>query len=292
MSVSSPLSEQINQVLARLSNDIEANRLQLPSPPENLVALRKLLHEEADNQQIAALLSKEPHVSARLIKLANSVLFGSRAHVSSVKLAVTRLGLQKVNNLVTGFAITQSFLSLKIKGIEKALNRIWLTSEHVAGITSTLARHFSTIDPDKALLAGQIHNIGQAPLMIHLNTLPELNDDAELRNKVIHLVMQRMSGRVGSTILKKWSFPDDMVNLPYVSSAPLQPTPRVTIANLVQLGVLMKSCDFTSPLEALPATLLDSPSFALLWQDEADALNELNFVAEEILSTQRLLRSM
>jgi hypothetical protein len=83
-----------------------------------------------------------------------------------------------------------------------------------------------------------------------------------------------------------------MVNLPYVSSAPLQPTPRVTIANLVQLGVLMKSCDFTSPLEALPATLLDSPSFALLWQDEADALNELNFIAEEILSTQRLLRSM
>lgn len=30
MSVSSPLSEQINQVLSRLSNDIEANRLQLP----------------------------------------------------------------------------------------------------------------------------------------------------------------------------------------------------------------------------------------------------------------------
>jgi HD-like signal output (HDOD) protein len=286
-----PLSDQVNQVLSRLSDDIDSNRLQLPSPPETLLALRSLLQQDASTDAIVALLSKEPHVSARLIKLANSVLFSSRFHVDSVKAAVTRLGLQKVSNLVTGFAITQRFLALKIKGIEKALNRVWLTSEHVAGISSTLAWHFSTIDADKALLAGQVHNIGQAPLLIHLNSLPELNQNAELRHKVTNLVLQRLSARVGSTILKKWSFPDDMTRLPYISESSATTSSRVGVSNLLQLAVLMKNCDFTTRLQTLPAAMLNAPSFTLLWQDEEDALTELNAIAEEVVLTQRLLRS-
>lgn len=294
MSELSSLSEQVNYVLSRLSEDIRHNRLQLPSPPENLIALRKLIQQDASTEQIVSLLNKEPHVSARLIKLANSALFNSRLQVSSVKLAVTRLGMQKVSNLVTGFAITQQILALKIRGIEKSLKKIWLTSEQLAGITSTLARHFSTVDPDKALLAGQVHNIGEAPLLIHLNTLPELKQaEDDLRQKITQLILQRMSARVGSSILKKWAFPDDMVKLPHVAyEGTISASARVDISHLLQLGGALKSCDFSSRLEQLPPAFLSSPSFSLLWKDENEALTELNGIAGEVVETQRLLRSM
>lgn len=64
-----PLTEQINSALIHLCSDIDNNRLRLPSPPD------KLLQKDADPDEFATLLSKALHISARLIKLANSVLF-------------------------------------------------------------------------------------------------------------------------------------------------------------------------------------------------------------------------
>lgn len=287
-----PLAETINASLLRLSNDIDANRLQLPSPPDNLIALRKLIQADAEISDIATLLSKEPHISARLIKLANSVLFSSRFHVSSVKSAITRLGMQKVSNLVTGFAITQSFINSKTKGIERYLNRSWLISNQVAAITMSLARHHGHVDPDQALLAGQVHNIGDSPLLLHLNTLPELSHDSELKSKVIAIVLKRLSAKVGSAILNKWQFPADMIRLPFASQhSTIAPQGAIQLEHLVYIATSLKTTDFAANINHLPQALTESPVFGHVWDSEDIALSQLNALAEDILSMQRLLRS-
>jgi HD-like signal output (HDOD) protein len=287
-----PIAEKINAALLSLSSDIEANRLQLPSPPDNLITLRELIQHDAEVTEVATLLSKEPHISARLIKLANSVLFNSRFHVSSVKSAITRLGMQKVSNLVTGFAITQSFINSKTKGIERYLNRSWLISNHVAAITMSLARHHGHIDPDQALLAGQIHNIGDTPLLLHINTLTELNNNPDLKNKVISMVLKKLSAKVGSAILKKWQFPTDMVRLPFaVESSKIRPQTPIQLEHLVNIATTLRTTDFTVPVNQLPHALIESPVFELIWGSEETAINQLNSLADDILSMQRLLRS-
>lgn len=286
------LADNVNQALQLLSAEIEANRLQLPSPPDNVIALRNLIQQDADISEIATLLSKEPHLSARLIKLANSVLFHSRFHVSNVKTAITRLGMQKVSNLVTGFAITQSFLNNKTRGIEHELKRSWLISNRVASITMSLAQHHGQIDPDQALLAGQIHNIGDTPLLLHLNSLAELNQEPEMKQKVIIMVLKRLSAKVGTAILKKWQFPPDMVQLPFAAEqAPGISEETVQLEHLVFVGAALRSTDFTATITNLPQSLLESPVFHLLWDSEEAALNQLNALSEDILSMQRVLRT-
>jgi HD-like signal output (HDOD) protein len=286
------LADNVNQALQLLSAEIEANRLQLPSPPDNVIALRNLIQQDADINAIATLLSKEPHLSARLIKLANSVLFHSRFHVSNVKTAITRLGMQKVSNLVTGFAITQSFLNNKTRGIEHELKRSWQISNRVASITTSLAHHHGQIDPDQALLAGQIHNIGDTPLLLHLNRLPVLIESPEMKQKVIIMVLKRLSARVGTAILKKWQFPPDMVKLPFAAEQPPEiPEETVQLEHLVFVGAALRITDFTVTITNLPQSLLESPVFHLLWNSEEAALNQLNALSEDILSMQRALRS-
>lgn len=287
-----PIAEKINAALLSLSSDIDANRLQLPSPPDNLITLRKLIQHDAEVTEVATLLSKEPHISARLIKLANSVLFNSRFHVSSVKSAITRLGMQKVSNLVTGFAITQSFINSKTKGIERYLNRSWLISNQVAAITMSLARHHGHADPDQALLAGQIHNIGDTPLLLHLNTLTELTHNPDLKNKVISMVLKKLSAKVGSAILQKWQFPADMVRLPFASESSIidLQTP-VQLEHLVNIATTLRTTDFTTTISQLPHALIDSPVFEHVWDSEETAINQLNSLADDIVSMQRLLRS-
>lgn len=287
-----PIAEKINAALLRLSNDIDANRLQLPSPPDNLIALRNLIQKNAEIDDIAILLSKEPHISARLIKLANSVLFNSRFHVSSAKSAVIRLGVQKVSNLVTGFAITQSFINNKTKGVEKHLNRSWLISNQVAAITMCLARHHGNIDPDQALLAGQIHNIGDPPLLLHLNSLTELDNDPQIKNKVISFVLQKLPAKVGSAILKKWQFPADMVTLPFATqSSTLSQGKSIQLEHLVFIATTLRTTDFTSTVTHLPQSLIGSSVFEQAWESEETAIKQLNTLADDIISMQRLLRS-
>lgn len=286
------LADKVNGALQLLSVEIEANRLQLPSPPDNIIALRHLIQQDAGINEISTLLSKEPHLSARLIKLANSVLFHSRFHVSNVKAAISRLGMQKVSNLVTGFAITQSFINNKTRGIEHDLKRSWLISNHVASITMSLAQHHGQIDSDQALLAGQIHNIGDTPLLLHLNSLPELNQDPQMKHRVIIMVLKRLSAKVGAAILKKWQFPSDMIPLPFAAEqAPVIPGDELRLEHLVYIGAALRTMDFSTTITKLPQSLIKSPVFHHLWNSEAAALNQLNALSEDIMTMQRLLRS-
>lgn len=285
------LGQKLSAKLDQLAADIDSNRLQIPSPPENLIELRRLVQQDASIDEIAALLNKEPHLSARLIKLANSVLFGGRQHVATVKMAVVRLGTQKVSNLVNGIAISQAFINHKTVGIEQALSQSWHHSHQVAAIASTLARYYCDIDPDQALLAGQIHNIGETPLLLHINTLYELKPDPKLKQQVINKVLDKLAARVSSTILRRWLFPEEMIQLPYATRLHHLNKDKPDLNQLIQLGIMLKSHNFMRELKQLPPDLLSRPAFSQLWRDEQQALQQLNGVAPDIVATHQLLHS-
>ncbi len=285
-----PLAQSVNSSLLRLADELNTNKLQLPSPPATLIQLRTLIKEQADINDISKLLNRDPHLSARIIKIANSALFTSRLPVSSVKTAVIRLGLQKVCNLVTGLAITQSFINNKTQGIEKTLKHSWDKSILVAAIASTLARTLTELDPEEVLLAGQVHNIGVPPLLFYINNLPELRDAPELKIKVIHLVLTKRAAAVGSAILKKWQFPAYMQQLPYLAdSNVIAEAEAITVTELIQISVLLHKTNWQRPLKALPPELLVHPAFHRLWENETLAVEQLDMMADEIIQTRQLL---
>lgn len=287
------LTAKVNTALQQLSAEIEANTLQLPSPPDNIFMLRKLIQTDADIDTIAAHLKKDPHLSARLVKVANSVLFTGRGYVTDVKSAIGRLGLSKVQNLVTGFAITQQFLLSKTVGIETQLRQSWSKSNQIAGIISVLAREKTHIDADTALLAGQLHNIGETPLLIRINSMPELKTNSELKKAVITLVLERLSAKVGATILKKWHFPPEIVQLPFAKStvANTDMETEINLRNLFLLSQELCHCSFTRPLSTLPDSIKQRALFPIFWIDEDMAINNLNDLAPKIHDMQVMLSS-
>lgn len=293
MSGNQPLTERVNATLQQLSREIENNTLQLPSPPDNIITLRKLIQEDADTEVLAAHLRKDPHLSARLLKIANSVLFSGRSHVTDVKSAIVRLGLSKVQNLVTGFAITQQFLHSKTTGIENQLRQSWLKSNQIAGICTVLATEKTRIDADTALLAGQLHNIGETPLLIRINSMPELQTNPELKQAVIKLVIKRLSAKVSVAILKKWHFPPEIAQLPLADFAPaeLTTTNEINLKNLLLTSKALHQCNFTRPLTKLHDSITNHAVFPLFWTDEDMAINNLNDLAQKIHNTQVMLSS-
>lgn len=131
-------------------------------PPIVLRVLDLASNEEVDVRQLVELITADTALSAQLLRLANSPLFGMTARIDSVQHALVVLGLRRVHNLAMTAATSQYLRSaLRIK----ELHRCWLHSLACALLNAELARLMSQPE-DRAYTAGLLHDIGRLGLLV------------------------------------------------------------------------------------------------------------------------------
>ena len=133
-------------------------------PPFPAVANRILALVNDDNiaaRQIGEIIKLDPSFTAEILRVANSALFGVRREVSSVALAVTLLGLDRVKAMATLIAVNSM-----VKGALRidALHKFWIHSLATAILTEEGAR-VSGATVDSAYTAGLLHNLGTLGMM-------------------------------------------------------------------------------------------------------------------------------
>ena len=85
---------QQEQLYTTIINDLETGKLVLPTLPEVALKVREVANDpNISANQLAEVISTDAALSARLIKIANSPLYGGRNEVVSVQTAVSRLGI-------------------------------------------------------------------------------------------------------------------------------------------------------------------------------------------------------
>ena len=70
------------------------------------------------------MISHDPGLSARIMKIANSAFVGRGVHVNTLQQATTRIGLRYIKNVVTAMAMEQLFVS-KSPMIKKFMDNVW-----------------------------------------------------------------------------------------------------------------------------------------------------------------------
>ncbi|MFA7096044.1 MAG: HDOD domain-containing protein [Gammaproteobacteria bacterium] len=194
------------QLLALLLDDIEKDRLIIPSLPEVALRVRDAVADEsATATQIANIVATDAGLSARLIQFANSPLYRGRNPIASLPQAVARLGNNVVRTLVSGLAMRQIFQATS-DVLDAQQRTLWEHSVAVAAISRMLATPFKHLQPDQAMLAGLVHDIGTLPILARAEELPELRDDKAALDRVI----MALHGRIGKLILETWGFPPEI----------------------------------------------------------------------------------
>ncbi len=190
--------------------DIKANKITLPALPEVALKARKLLSEQnTTSNQISKVISADAVITTRLLRVVNSPLYRTRNKVEDVKMAVTRLGNANVRSLVTSLAMEQLYQSGFSSEVKKKLKENWKHSLHVAALSFVIARDFTDLSPDEAMLSGLIHDIGVLPILEYAELLPDV-----LSNKAaLDLLVFALHTKVGHLILKQWHFPDELVTV-------------------------------------------------------------------------------
>jgi putative nucleotidyltransferase with HDIG domain len=137
----------------------------LDSLPAMPVIAQKILtlslDTDAGELQLLKLIEKDPQISARIIGLSNTPLFGASKQVASVPDAAMLLGLTRVKSVAVGIAVMSS-LSKQPKGLLD-IQHLWLHSLGVALGMRVISRAMpSRTRPleDEIFLAGLLHDIG------------------------------------------------------------------------------------------------------------------------------------
>ena len=203
------MSEKAEQFYADLKHAVESDQLVLPTLPEVALKIREAVESENTSaQQIAETLTQDASLSARLIQVSNSPLYRSRNPIDDLQMAVTRLGIRLVRDLVISLAMKQIYQATS-DVLDEHFRNSWNTAVEVAAISRMLATTVPGVNPEQALLAGLIHNIGALPILVKAEDDDDLFQDSAALGEVIW----ELQSKVGELILKTWNFADSMTEV-------------------------------------------------------------------------------
>ena len=276
-----------NRLYLDCVNKLEAGRLKLPTIPEIAIKIRRAINDSnTNNAKIAKIVQLDPAISARLIHISNSPLYRGRKKIESCPQALTRIGLKAAQDLITSFAL-KSVFKAKSPVIRKRMQDLWAHSSYVAAISAYLAHKTPGFDPDRALLAGLIHDIGAVPILIQADIIPGLN----VPMQDLELTIQHLRTEIGVMIIRKWDFPKDFEEVIlhaedwYHNS---KPEPDYT-----DIVIISQLHSYIGSREILKFPRMDTlPAYKKLVSGQLDAdlsKNILDTAKDEIWQIQRML---
>lgn len=174
--------------------------------------LATLSYEDVSFAQLAELIEKDTVLAGNVLRLVNSALYGRRGTISSVRHAVSLIGLVKLRNA----AMTLSLAALwsRAPAVEDwSAARFNLHSTAVAIVSDLLAQKVPAVYPEGAFAAGLLHDIG---LLLIVTALPrefrEIQRRCRIRGGPIEAREREVLGighaEISAAALAAWNLPE------------------------------------------------------------------------------------
>jgi putative nucleotidyltransferase with HDIG domain len=204
-----PTPDPATDARAHLLERLASGRLELPIMPaaaaEVLVACRD---EKAGVERIVQLVTRDPALTAHVLRVANSATYAASQPVTSPQAAISRVGLTTVTQIALAACVRDNVF--QADRYRHLLAPVWPHSVMTAG----WAREIATMkdhDVDGAFLAGLLHDVGrpiviQALGRIENETRHTFGDDQALT------AMDYLHPRVGGELMRHWKMPDWIVD--------------------------------------------------------------------------------
>lgn len=136
----------------------------LPSLPAIVADLiNSTDQEDVDISMLAKKVARDLALTAKILRLANSSLYGLQVKVTSIQQAITYLGFQSTRNLIMAAGLTNHFPETACQGFDGKL--FWRHSIATAACAKVLAR-LMRVNQDYSFTAGLLHDIGRLALAI------------------------------------------------------------------------------------------------------------------------------
>jgi HD-like signal output (HDOD) protein len=197
------------RLIDALTLELAGEKIDLPSFPDVAVRVRKALtNDEVDIDDVVRVISAEPALTARLLQLANSAALNATGkRVTDLRSAISRIGFNMARSATIAFAMSQLRRAEAYKGLDEPLTELWNRSTHVAAVSRVVAKRFTQVNADEALLAGLLQGVGKLYLLTRAVRFPALLADVGTYQRIV----ADWHGRIAQSILRNWEMAEEIV---------------------------------------------------------------------------------
>lgn len=196
----------------------------MPTAPEVVAGVDKLLtlpeiylrvksvidDPDASIGQLARVLYTDTAMTARVLRIVNSPLYGYRGRIDTLSRALNILGMQQVHDAVLAWAVTSAWTSIRPGAL--SMIEFWGSSAFRAVAARELARHMELFDAERLFVEGLLSDIGH---LVMYCRVPELTAMARVTSgrsaRPLHEVEREVVGcdyaEVGAALVRAWQLP-------------------------------------------------------------------------------------
>ncbi|MBL4629666.1 MAG: HDOD domain-containing protein [Paraglaciecola sp.] len=255
--------------------------------PNICVRIRSMLDDDqSDLEDISRLITLDPSLSSKLLRLANSPLFRFESQIDSLARAINIIGGEALYNLIMAETASSAFEHFSSDVID--LKRFWLQSIYAALVAKHLAKMIKIRGSERFFLLGLLHNLGelllavQAPdLAIECCKYDEKISPWKLQQQVLGFNYANCS----ANLMEFWNLPSQLY-LPVMDAhnenKALENRDVAIIYTAVRAGVAMAHDNLYSPSQLVTPLVLKY--LKLDQEDLKDAVKFASMEAEGVLS--------
>lgn len=199
------------RVLEDIARDLSGEQVCFPTFLDITFQVRTALKKpDLTIEQLGRLIGAEPLMSTKVIRLANSAAMNrSGRPIVDLNNAISRVGMEAVRSVSFAVAMEQLLRSKKMAPFQGLSRRLWEHTIHVAALCRVLARRFTKINPDEAMFAGLVHDIGVFYLLSRAVEFPELTADAA----ALHQLLVEWHAEIGHALLAAIGLPEELLTV-------------------------------------------------------------------------------
>ncbi len=186
----------------------------LPTLPSVVLKVNQaLMDNSATIDSVSDIVEKDPSLTSKVLRLANSSYYGFSYHVDTLARAITVLGFNTIRSLATTVSVFRIFGKEMIDSFD--MKGLWHHSLGCAIASKALVSMMETAIQEKAFVCGLIHDIGKVVIAQNLpgetaevlRRLEESNapDMAEMEKELMGFTHPE----VGALIAERWHFPKE-----------------------------------------------------------------------------------
>jgi HD-like signal output (HDOD) protein len=150
------------EALKKIAAEASRGELAFPTSVAATLKLQRALNDPACHIDDAArLVQAEPLLAARTVAIANSAAYNRNgADVTNVRAAVHRVGFRTLGALAASVIVRQLASEILDPAVRAKADQLWQHTVHVSALAQLIARRVSHVDPETAMFAGIVHEVG------------------------------------------------------------------------------------------------------------------------------------
>ncbi|MBW1850418.1 MAG: HDOD domain-containing protein, partial [Deltaproteobacteria bacterium] len=189
------------------------NDIRLPSPPSIAIRiLEAVKKDDSDYDALAKIISSDPSLAVKVLKIVNSSFYGLSHKVNSLEKALAILGLNAMKNIALSFVIAKDLRSHPEGGFD--FDFFWKRSV-TSAVASDLTANLIDNKSDDSFVTGLLQDIGIAVMYFcKKDDYLKVLDEKRIGKLSIEEAEKKIFGfdhqEIGSEILKEWGLSENI----------------------------------------------------------------------------------